>query len=291
MVPHALFIGLVVLPVVYLLSMVWAWVRRSAVRAKTRSGCAGLFSLWFPLLTTLVAAWVLVPWCRTCSAPRWARCACSRPTSCWSCRDGGDRCAVGGVPARGGLRRQVRSCVACASGRRRRDLARPPPAPEPAAWWVGQGGRPAGLEVDRALRRGVRRVPVGPVARGPAPWWRLRRPRRRRPPSRPRPPPRSPAPRAAGPGAPPRVRSAVRAPSRCCAPRGGPAPGRRERGRGLRRGLVPGGTEPRAGDGVAVCVLVGLGHVVMVTSDDVVFPGFGGPHRHGPSGCPTPRSR
>ncbi len=55
-----LFIGLAVLPVVYLLSMVWAWVRRSAVRAKTRSGAAGLFSLWFPLLTTLVAAWVLV---------------------------------------------------------------------------------------------------------------------------------------------------------------------------------------------------------------------------------------
>ena len=40
--------------------MDWAWVRRSAVRAKTRSGVFGLFSLWFPLLTTLVAAWVLL---------------------------------------------------------------------------------------------------------------------------------------------------------------------------------------------------------------------------------------
>ncbi len=55
-----LFLGLVALPVVYLLSMVWAWVRRTAVRAKTRSGAAGLFSLWFPLLTTAVAAWVLL---------------------------------------------------------------------------------------------------------------------------------------------------------------------------------------------------------------------------------------
>ena len=56
----ALFIGLVTLPIVYLLSMVWAWMRRSAVRAKSKSGVFGLFSLWFPLLTTLVAAWVLL---------------------------------------------------------------------------------------------------------------------------------------------------------------------------------------------------------------------------------------
>jgi CubicO group peptidase (beta-lactamase class C family) len=56
----ALFIGLVALPIVYLLSMVWAWLRRSAVRAKSTSGIFGLFSLWFPLLTTLVAAWVLL---------------------------------------------------------------------------------------------------------------------------------------------------------------------------------------------------------------------------------------
>ncbi len=58
----ALFVGLVLLPIVYLLSMVWAWRHRAAIRAK--SGIAGRFSLWFPLLTTLVAAWfilVLVP--------------------------------------------------------------------------------------------------------------------------------------------------------------------------------------------------------------------------------------
>ncbi len=56
----ALFIALVALPIIYPLSMVWAWLRRSAVRAKVRSGLPGLFSLWFPLLTTLVAAWVLL---------------------------------------------------------------------------------------------------------------------------------------------------------------------------------------------------------------------------------------
>lgn len=54
----ALFIALVSLPIVYLLSMVWAWRHRSAIRAK--SGPAGLFSLWFPLLTTLAAAWVML---------------------------------------------------------------------------------------------------------------------------------------------------------------------------------------------------------------------------------------
>ena len=58
----ALFIGLALLPILYLLSMIWAWRHRAAIRAK--SGVAGRFSLWFPLLTTLVAAWVslvLVP--------------------------------------------------------------------------------------------------------------------------------------------------------------------------------------------------------------------------------------
>jgi CubicO group peptidase (beta-lactamase class C family) len=56
----ALFIGLVLLPIVYVLSMVWAWLRRATLRAKLQSGAFGLFSVWFPLLTTLVAAWVLV---------------------------------------------------------------------------------------------------------------------------------------------------------------------------------------------------------------------------------------
>lgn len=59
-----LFIALVLLPIVYVFSMVWAWLRRDRLRAKSGSGLFGLFSLWFPLLTTLAAAWVclsLVP--------------------------------------------------------------------------------------------------------------------------------------------------------------------------------------------------------------------------------------
>ncbi len=55
----ALFIGLVLLPIIYLLSMIWAWLHRAKIRAKLKSGIFGLFSLWFPLLTTLVAAWVI----------------------------------------------------------------------------------------------------------------------------------------------------------------------------------------------------------------------------------------
>jgi CubicO group peptidase (beta-lactamase class C family) len=54
----ALFIALVLLPVIYLVSMVWAWRHRSAIRAK--SGASGLFSLWFPLLTTACAAWAIL---------------------------------------------------------------------------------------------------------------------------------------------------------------------------------------------------------------------------------------
>jgi CubicO group peptidase (beta-lactamase class C family) len=54
----ALFVGLVLLPIVYLLAMVWAWRHRAAIRAK--SGIAGRFSLWFPLLTTSVAAAVIL---------------------------------------------------------------------------------------------------------------------------------------------------------------------------------------------------------------------------------------
>ena len=58
----ALFVGLTLLPLVFLSSMIWAWFHRDALRAK--SGPSGLFSLWFPLLTTLAMAWTffyLVP--------------------------------------------------------------------------------------------------------------------------------------------------------------------------------------------------------------------------------------
>ncbi len=52
---EATFISLVLLPIVYLFSMIWAWRHRVEVRAK--AGVSGLFSLWFPLFTTLAAAW------------------------------------------------------------------------------------------------------------------------------------------------------------------------------------------------------------------------------------------
>ena len=53
-----LFLGTALLPVFYLASTVWAWRHRAQIRAK--SGFSGRFSLWFPLLTTGVAAWVLL---------------------------------------------------------------------------------------------------------------------------------------------------------------------------------------------------------------------------------------
>ncbi len=57
---QALFIALVALPIAYLLSMAWAWRHRAAIRAKAESGVSGRFSLWFPLLTTVIAAWVIL---------------------------------------------------------------------------------------------------------------------------------------------------------------------------------------------------------------------------------------
>lgn len=56
----ALLVTLVVLPFIYLFGMIRALVDRSTVRAKSGAGAFGLFSLWFPLLTTGVAAWVLL---------------------------------------------------------------------------------------------------------------------------------------------------------------------------------------------------------------------------------------
>jgi len=55
---RALFVALTLAPLVFLLSMVWAWRHRDEIRAKS-SGAFGLFSLWFPLLTTLGGAWFI----------------------------------------------------------------------------------------------------------------------------------------------------------------------------------------------------------------------------------------
>ncbi len=56
---QVLFVSLALLPLGYLFSMLWAWRHRDALRRK-RAGLAGRFSLWFPVLTTLVAAWVML---------------------------------------------------------------------------------------------------------------------------------------------------------------------------------------------------------------------------------------
>ena len=98
----ALFIALVSLPVIYVLSMIWAWRHRAAIRDK--SGASGLFSLWFPLLTTLGAAWIILR-----LAPKPDRltdthhhAVPARP-GVGAHRNRSDRCAVGCLQARGGV--------------------------------------------------------------------------------------------------------------------------------------------------------------------------------------------
>lgn len=56
---RALFVALSMMPIAFLLSIAWAWRHRAAIRAK--SGPAGRFSLWFPLITTLALA-VIIGW-------------------------------------------------------------------------------------------------------------------------------------------------------------------------------------------------------------------------------------
>ncbi|NVB42382.1 beta-lactamase family protein [Pseudenhygromyxa sp. WMMC2535] len=55
-----LFLGLTIAPIVFLLCIVWAWRDREGIRVKTDAGAFGLFSLWFPLLTTLGGAWIIL---------------------------------------------------------------------------------------------------------------------------------------------------------------------------------------------------------------------------------------
>ncbi len=51
------FLGLVALPIIYLVSMIWAWRKRDEIRAK--KGRLRTFSLWFPLVMMLALAWVI----------------------------------------------------------------------------------------------------------------------------------------------------------------------------------------------------------------------------------------
>ena len=46
------------MPIVFLASMIWAWRERAKLRAK--SGAFGLFSLWFPLLAMVAMAGTLM---------------------------------------------------------------------------------------------------------------------------------------------------------------------------------------------------------------------------------------
>lgn len=78
---QALFLGLVLLPVVYLFAMVWAWRHRAAVRAKS-TNAFGRFSLWFSRCSPPSSRrGSSSGWYRPCSAPHWTPCACSSPTA------------------------------------------------------------------------------------------------------------------------------------------------------------------------------------------------------------------
>ncbi len=112
----ALFISLVALPVVYLLSMIWAWRHRAAIRAKSRSGISGRFSLWFPLLTTLVAAWAIFTLVPSSGGRADRHDTTVRPGLRFGAhRHRCDRGAVGGVQAWGGLHRTTSTCLMDAS--------------------------------------------------------------------------------------------------------------------------------------------------------------------------------
>lgn len=54
--PKATYVMMVLLPLLFLASMCWAWHRRERLRRKRVQGTPGLFSLWFPLATTLAMA-------------------------------------------------------------------------------------------------------------------------------------------------------------------------------------------------------------------------------------------
>lgn len=54
----SLFLTFAVLPLLFCVGTIQAWLRRTGLRAK--SGAFGLFSLWFPLLMTVALAWISV---------------------------------------------------------------------------------------------------------------------------------------------------------------------------------------------------------------------------------------
>ena len=122
----ALFISLVALPMVYLLSMVWAWLRRTRVRAKAASALR-------PVQPVVPAAHHTrrgVGHPRSGAAPvrhpaGHAASVPARPRG-GPGRQRGDRCAVGSVPAGGGLTQVGRALSTV-----RRLVPRPPKAADP----------------------------------------------------------------------------------------------------------------------------------------------------------------
>ncbi|MDC8755963.1 serine hydrolase [Erythrobacter sp. sf7] len=58
--PKATYVMMVLLPLLFLASMGWAWHRRERLQRKRVQGAPGIFSLWFPLATTLVMAGFLL---------------------------------------------------------------------------------------------------------------------------------------------------------------------------------------------------------------------------------------
>ncbi len=53
------FLTLAAAPVIFLLAIIWAWLKRGSLRAK-RSSRFGMFSLWFPLVAMAAVAWMCV---------------------------------------------------------------------------------------------------------------------------------------------------------------------------------------------------------------------------------------
>ena len=53
------FLAMAIAPIVLVLAMIWAWIKRGPLRAK-RSSAFGVFSLWLPLVAMAAVAWVCV---------------------------------------------------------------------------------------------------------------------------------------------------------------------------------------------------------------------------------------
>ncbi|MBL4544811.1 MAG: hypothetical protein JKP95_03180 [Oceanicaulis sp.] len=94
--PRSLYLLVLLMPLVYLAASVSAWVLRDGLRAK--SGIAGIFSLWFPLVMSGVLAVVLLGLLRACSGRRWAAWRSTSLILCCCCMPASSRVRSGGAP-------------------------------------------------------------------------------------------------------------------------------------------------------------------------------------------------